>query len=260
MTKDMGEIRKALCAPFAAEEIFWRVGNVAKNGKRATMLAYLDSRAVQDRLDDVVGTGNWQNKFITGPDGGVMCGIGIRFHEHGEWVWKFDGAENTAIEAIKGGISGAFKRAGAQWGIGRYLYRLDATWMNVREGWANGKGVDISANRRHIGWCPYPSLPAWALPAGDTTTPRGHVDEPEDSAIDITDAMPALDPRHQRISGGQIDEIRGHLVRLRVPGREWLAEIEDHVGHAVGKIDDLTMDEAADVIARLGRASMWADR
>ena len=77
-----------------------------------------------DRLDEVVGPENWKDEYAPGPDGGVICGLSLRIED--EWITKWDGAENTDFEAIKGGLSDAFKRAGYKWGIGRYLYRLES--------------------------------------------------------------------------------------------------------------------------------------
>src|SRR4051812_15570275 len=66
--------------PFPAEDIEWRIGQAGEsNGKVwATCLAYLTSRAVMDRLDEVCGPENWQDEYRPGPVGGVICGISIR--------------------------------------------------------------------------------------------------------------------------------------------------------------------------------------
>ena len=76
----------------------------------------------------------WRNIFKPGPNGGVVCGLALRVHsdfsselEQHNWITKWDGAENTDIEGVKGGLSGAMKRAGVQWQIGRYLYLLDVS-------------------------------------------------------------------------------------------------------------------------------------
>ncbi len=52
----------------------------------------------------------------------MICYLSIRCD--GEWVTKSDGAGDTNIEAEKGGISDALKRAAQKFGIGRYLYYL----------------------------------------------------------------------------------------------------------------------------------------
>jgi hypothetical protein len=102
----------------------------------------------------------------------VICTLSIKVGD--AWISKEDGGENSDIEPVKGGLSDAFKRAAVSWGIGRYLYGLDTGWHAIQEGWANGKGIDISTKGAgHTGWVPYPKLPAWALP-----TPAGKAAEP----------------------------------------------------------------------------------
>lgn len=150
--------------PFAPKEIEWRVQRAGKNGDKmwALVLAYIDNRAIMDRLDDVCGPENWKNEFAPAPNGGVLCGLSIRIN--GEWVTKWDGADKTDIEATKGGLSNAMKRAGSQWGIGRYLYDLEETFVQVVA--KGGKG-DKRINDEKKGvkgfWTP-PELPSWALP------------------------------------------------------------------------------------------------
>lgn len=115
--------------PFSVNDIEWRVQQSGMtNGKPwAMVLAYVTNRAIQNRLDAVCGAEKWKNDFVAGPQGGVLCGISIKIND--EWITKWDGADNTKIESIKGGLSDSMKRAAVQWGIGRYLY-------NLHEGWA----------------------------------------------------------------------------------------------------------------------------
>lgn len=153
--------------PFPSKDVEWRVqASGSSNGNIwARVLAYITNRAIQDRLDSVVGVENWRNEYQKAPDGGVMCGLSIRIG--GEWVTKWDGAENTDIEGVKGGLSGAMKRAGVQWGIGRYLYALEAYYANVSPSGAN---YAQTKDKTPFKWDP-PSLPAWALPAGEQPKP-----------------------------------------------------------------------------------------
>jgi hypothetical protein len=126
----MGEIDwKALAAPFSTDELEWRPGSTNKDKTKALALPYIQNRAIMNRLDSVVGPANWKNEFSTGPQGGVICTIYIRVD--GEWIGKSDGAENTQIEGVKGGLSDSMKRAGVQWGIGRYLYEVDSVWHPI---------------------------------------------------------------------------------------------------------------------------------
>ncbi len=155
--------------PFPAEDIEWRIqrSGFGKNtGKPyAMVLAYITNRAIMDRLDEVCGPENWQNEFRPSPAGdGVLCGISIRIAET-HWVTKWDGAENTQFEAIKGGLSSSMKRAAVQWGIGRYLYNLEAGFAIFDEhGKYKDKIEDKDAGRAEwLKWNP-PALPSWAIP------------------------------------------------------------------------------------------------
>lgn len=160
----MSEINfKALQEPFQPDEIEWRLQQSGeKNGRVwGNCVPYVTNRAIQNRLDDVVGPAGWKNHFRAAPDGGVLCGISIRID--GEWVTKWDGAENTDIEGVKGGLSASMKRSAVQWGIGRYLYALEESFANVSE---NGKLRGKTKDGKSFRWDP-PPLPEWALPASD---------------------------------------------------------------------------------------------
>ena len=120
----------ALKAPFPPDCISWRVGATNKDKSKGIALAYIDARDVMQRLDEVCGPENWQCDY---PHAGqkTVCRIGIRLN--GEWVWKANGAGDTDIEADKGALSDAFKRAGVLWGIGQYLYELDSPWVALEQ-------------------------------------------------------------------------------------------------------------------------------
>lgn len=128
---------KFLASPFPKQAVHWRAQSVTQDGTKAMALAYLDARDVQDRLDLVCEPQNWQCEYTESPKGRVICRIGIRVGD--EWVWKADGAGDTAVEGEKGGISDAFKRAAVPWGVGRYLYRLSAPWVPCEAYERNGK-------------------------------------------------------------------------------------------------------------------------
>src|SRR5690606_38735123 len=125
-----------LAAFFPPEDVEWKPGATTQDKKKALAMAYITNRAVQQRLGDVCGPAGWRNEYREGPGGGVLCGLSIRVtHDDGttEWVCKWDGAENTAVEAVKGGLSDSMKRAAAQWGIGRYLYTPESVWVPLDE-------------------------------------------------------------------------------------------------------------------------------
>jgi hypothetical protein len=139
---DAQEIFDHLAAPFAPSFVSWRVGPTNEKRRKedeplkGQALAYIDARAVMDRLDSVVGPANWMCNYTPGVGTSIVCNIAIRFpvmlneQQIGhEWVWKGDGAGPSDMEAEKGALSDAFKRAGVRWGIGRYLYDLRAPWV-----------------------------------------------------------------------------------------------------------------------------------
>lgn len=116
----------ALAAHFPKDAVSWRAQTLTKDGKKALALAYIDARDVMERLDKVAGPENWQSSYTETPAGRVICTLSIRIGD--EWISKSDGSGSTDIEAEKGGISGALKRAAVSWGIGRYLYEMPNVW------------------------------------------------------------------------------------------------------------------------------------
>ena len=146
--------------PFPESDIEWRPqrsGISAKGQPYAMVLAYISNRAVMDRLDEVCGQYNWENRYEPGANGGVKCKLIIHFEDCCRW--KEDGAENTNVEAIKGGMSGAMKRCAVQWGIGRYLYNLPATFGNFHDYGKNSIKIDNKWYKYD-----YPTLPKEFLP------------------------------------------------------------------------------------------------
>src|SRR5690606_3734819 len=81
-----------LADPFGPEDIEWRVQQAGKGNRGiwAKVIAYVESRAIMTRLDQVCGPACWQIRF---KDLGtsLSCGIGIEV-ESGKWIWKWDGA------------------------------------------------------------------------------------------------------------------------------------------------------------------------
>ena len=157
---------KQLKEPFPAGDIEWRVQSAgAKNDiPWARVLAYVTNRAIMDRLDDVCGPEAWKNEYSVGPQGGIICGLSIKCGD--EWTTKWDGAENTDIESVKGGLSNAMKRAAVQWGIGRYLYNLEAGYADITTSGKHYQGADKGGKYKSFKWNA-PDLPAWALPNRD---------------------------------------------------------------------------------------------
>jgi hypothetical protein len=230
-----------LALPFPAKDVEWRIQKKSKDGRKALVIAYHDARTVMYRLDEAVGPENWQDSYRPGADGGVICSLRVRFGD--EWIAKEDGAENTQVEAIKGGISDAFKRAGVKWGIGRYLYDVPAVWVPLKS---------------EYGDFDPPKLPPWALPKGDTSSPRAEKVDTETGEITLPpfpEEAPAApkpdvpewvekfntDRKRMGIGNSLIEEVIG--TKLSITNIEkWLAA-ED--GRTPDKLLSLAADRGA---------------
>jgi hypothetical protein len=102
------------------------------------------------RLDEVLGL-DWQCRY-SHAENKTICEIGICVDNC--WIWRAGGAGDTDVEAEKGAISDAFKRAAVLFGVGRYLYNLTNTWVPIK---AQGRSFVLDGT---------PNLPEWATPEG----------------------------------------------------------------------------------------------
>lgn len=125
------EFRKLMEAPFTVFDVNWKVQTKYESDGLA--VPYLTGRAIQRRLDDVVGPANWTNDFREWKNSSQLCSIRIFDHKKNEWITKWDGAEDSKQQPVKGGLSNAFKRAATHWGIGRYLYFLENRWVKLND-------------------------------------------------------------------------------------------------------------------------------
>jgi hypothetical protein len=132
-----------LRAPFPPERISWRVGSTTGDKKKGMALAYIDARDVMQRLDQVCGPAGWQNSYPHA-NGKTVCRIEINVD--GQWIGKEDGAGDSDVEAEKGALSDAFKRAAVRWGIGQYLYDVDSPWVEIEP---MGRSFKIAESAKH---------------------------------------------------------------------------------------------------------------
>src|SRR6266545_3012812 len=212
----INEVRDLLAEPFGPDEIKWRVTATStqqtKHGpqKRGQLVAYADQRAYTDRLNEVFGEWGWtrnydvqvaQNferrapgdKTQTAVSAKVVVVSKVTIHGLGSHTgvgeeWADD--ENAATRAE----AQAFKRACACFGLGRYLYDLDKTW------------VDLDQYNRPA---QTPNLPDWALPSYARPETRPH-------------RTPAGQPRQSLVRAEMLAKIRelcdkvGHSLSLFV--------------------------------------------
>lgn len=162
-----------LSEPFKYEDLEFRISRSGANNGNiwAVALTYITARAIHDRLDEVCGPDKWQMRYKEHHNG-TICEIGIKIDN--EWVWKAGGSDSTQIEAFKGGLSGAEKRAGVPWGIGRYLYKLSRypdLYVNIsttkNKDW-NYQGANRSKNIPAFYW-ENPKLPDEFIAGGKKT-------------------------------------------------------------------------------------------
>ena len=180
--KDPRQIQEELAMPFAPEDLEWRLQRTFEyqGETRGVAVAYVTNRAIMARLDSVVGPENWYNEFkpwhSASKKESQLCGIAIYYDDRG-FVIKWDGAEDSDIEPIKGGLSDSMKRAAVQWGIGRVLYNMDPVFVEVEQ---RGKTWYIKQNQQRRLDCAYLKMLG---KLGLTPAPAGGLrpqSEPED--------------------------------------------------------------------------------
>jgi hypothetical protein len=130
------------------------------NGK-VLLLAYIDSRDVMKRLDDIIGPQYWECDYKEIKNN-LYCGIGINN------IWKWDCGTESNQDAEKGESSDAFKRAAVKWGVGRYLYYLPTFRVDILNSGTNYIKIEDKKTKEWIdGYYNIPKLPDWAYPKID---------------------------------------------------------------------------------------------
>lgn len=131
----------ALRAPFTPEETEFRVQSAFDAGgkRKGVVVAYIDARAVMDRLDEIVGPASWSfdwtplvmdAKEVRSAKGTLtICGVS-----------KSDVGDAGPTEPTKACVSDALKRAAVHWGIGRYLYGVPVLFAELT---TRGKQQDV---------------------------------------------------------------------------------------------------------------------
>ncbi len=228
------EIAKKLQEPFPPEDIEWRVGATNQEKTKGIALAYITNRAIQARLDEVFGPFNWQNQYREWKGTSQICGISIWDDDKKQWITKWDGADDSATEAVKGGLSDSMKRAGYQWGIGRYLYNLENAWVDVEK---RGNSCYLKSE---------PKLPAWALPGGSGKPPAGNASAPTPAPPPVAARTAPAPPSTDAATEMQIKKIFASAREIGVSNED----IKDLMWTRYGKsgTKDLTKTEASEII------------
>ena len=227
----MVQLVAALEEPFDPREIKWRVTNTTSDRRRGQVIAYADPRAYTDRLNALFTVRGWTREYSIqviqnfermerGNSGArisgkvvVACkltieGLGAHSGLGEEWADNENAA--TAAEAQ------AFKRACACFGLGRYLYDLAGSWVDLDE-----KKQPLSR----------PKLPEWALPKrnsngrtpGDATNPKGSGRQPtEGGSLDVA----TIRQRVRNLSG-QVGFSLARSLTIAIVGGETAEGVHD---------------------------------
>jgi len=115
---------ESLQAEFPVEQLGWKITNTFESQGRffAFIAPFVDARAIQDRFDEVFGIDNWQVSYEKWGEKATKCTISVFLNER--WISKEDGSEESDYSSVKGGFSNSLKRAAVLWGVGRYLYNV----------------------------------------------------------------------------------------------------------------------------------------
>lgn len=232
----MQEIEMKLKRPFEARQISWRVGATNGDKTKGIALAYIDARDVMQRLDDVMGL-NWQCRYSHAQNK-TICDLGLKLD--GEWIWRAGGAGDTDIEAEKGAISDAFKRAAVLFGIGRYLYSLPNKWVALEDrkikevpalpSWATPEGFDALMKKR-------------AAAGGVISAGTGLWEElPTDMQIHLMDVIGEI---RAFLKNGKVEQASKHIASLNI-GTDEMAALYTRLDSKERRaLDDFSQRKAA---------------
>lgn len=129
------------------DDIELRIGQMSKDGTKASLLLYQDARCGMKYLDQVVGANKWQKKYYE-VRGLVICSLGIYDDELQQWLWKDDTGTAGSIEEEKSIISDSFKRCCVCWGLARELYTSPTIWVKVESKYDKFYVKSISYNEQ----------------------------------------------------------------------------------------------------------------
>lgn len=123
----------------------WKVQSVGKgSGAKAQCVAYLDSRDVCGRLNEVCKYG-WESQHILIGDV-VYCRLTIIMPDGTRMNRTDAGNSDNPTETDKTAASDSLKRAAVQLGLGSFLYDKEIVWMDTIE--INNKNVPAHNGKR----------------------------------------------------------------------------------------------------------------
>ena len=228
---------KHLARPFDSNELKFFPAAFNKDRTSAKVAAYIDARAVMDRLDDDA-PGRWMTTYrvIDSATKTVECTLTLITAE--DVITRADvgypnearDADNADKEPFKAAYSDALKRCAVQFGIGRYIYNLalEKDWLPVDQ---NGRFTE------------QPRLRGATQQASPRTVAEPEITQPRSSG-----STPAAPP--PKASSDRMTQAQEGLLFMRGREMEWSKEttmnkVEEWLG---APFETLTKAEASRAI------------
>ena len=140
--EEINHLIRELEVPFEASTVEWRVSNTSHDKSRGQVIPYADQRAYTDRLNALVTPAGWTRRYTIHTSANferskdqkivakvlVTCELtifGLGSHSATGEEWADNDNAGTSAEAQ------AFKRACSCFGLGRYLYYFEGTWVDL---------------------------------------------------------------------------------------------------------------------------------
>jgi hypothetical protein len=224
MSSPEPSIQQRLADPFDPQAVKFKPNSV--KGDKALCFAYVDARMIQDRLDAVVGLGNWNDDYEVLNDGCVICRLTLWID--GEGITKADvgspSEQPDAGDRLKASFSDALKRAAIKFGIGRYLYSVANGWFDYdvqRKRFTDGAFTAMRGKLPRPRFAPAASASAARPPAAPTPPQTA---QPASNVYNQTSPPPAAVAAAKQATGLEVME------RLRVAEERFVAagKIKEH--------------------------------
>jgi hypothetical protein len=152
--------------PFDIRFISWKINNYNSAKTKAMITFYLDARAVQHRLNEVLGVEGWSFSFTElEKDKGVHGKLTVYFFAPEadkasrrdecivNEVTREDVGYATTTEKsdwYKDAVSDALKRCAVHFGVGHFLYALPNLWIDTKG--TGQKYLDDDQNKYIENW------------------------------------------------------------------------------------------------------------
>ncbi len=248
----------ALAAEFDPADVSFRLQGNPRDGKTsAVVVAYLDSRAVQDRLDEVCGPDGWSFDWqpVVTNSTAVLAAKGTLTIAG---VSKSDVGDAGQTEPTKASVSDALKRTAVQWGIGRYLYNLPlmyAECVKYGNSWVLAKGEEDRLRREFLRRQPPTATRQPANAAVRAPQPQQPAVAPEatrqhalDAFNEVANQQAQLDLCVQlRKNGHDTPAKVNRMLRAALPNEHTI-----NIAHLAAGESDITMREIGLVLRAIG--------